>query len=256
SARYGDPWQRTSVEKVEPLWTSCRAATKVGWELGRLPIVVPQQAAQMLATLDFSHVTADFLPRLDQSIVQPLVIAFFMIMADVRTDRPAQHGLAKENHPVQTLFAETSPESLQLGIEIGRMRRQANRLDSGLPENIAKSFTELGVPVHEEIALPHQEAVVGPGQIPCYLFHPKVVGAYRRAGEMDSASYQFHDHQEIESDQAVLGPNFDRREIDGSQHVPMRLEKGMPGRLAPPLGHWFHAMFFQDIGHACRGNLM
>jgi hypothetical protein len=82
-------------------------------------------------------------------------------MADVRTNRPAQHVLAKENHPAQALFAQTSPESVQVSIEIGRMRRQANRFDSGVPENSAKTFTELGDPIHEEIALPQQEAVVG-----------------------------------------------------------------------------------------------
>ena len=92
-----------------------------------------------------------------------------MIMDHVRTDRPAQHVLAKENHPVQALFLQAPLESLQMSIEIGRPRRQANRLNTGVPENSAKPFTELGVPVHEEIALPHQEAVVGPG--PAYRAH-------------------------------------------------------------------------------------
>src|SRR5882672_5127378 len=73
---------------------------------------------------------------------------------------------------------------------------------------------------------------------------------------MNAASRQLHDDQEIEGDEAVLRPNFDRSEIHGSQHVPMRLEKGMPRRLAPPLEHWFDAMLLQDIGNARRGNIM
>jgi len=48
--------------------------------LGRSPVVVTQQAAQMLATANVAHVSAYFLAGLDQPVVQPLVIAFSMIM--------------------------------------------------------------------------------------------------------------------------------------------------------------------------------
>ena len=59
----------------------------------------------MLATLNVTPITAHFLSRLDQPVPQPLMIAFSMIMADVGADRPAQHVLTKENHPIQALFA-------------------------------------------------------------------------------------------------------------------------------------------------------
>ena len=97
---------------------------------------------------------AHFLSSLNQSILQTLMVSLAMVVAEVGMDGSAQHVLAKENHPTQALFLQAPPKSLQLSIEIGRMRRQANRLDSGVPENSAKAFTELGVPVHEEIALP------------------------------------------------------------------------------------------------------
>src|SRR5437764_5840437 len=61
-----------------------------------MPVVVTQQAAQMLATLNVTPITAHFLSRLDQPVPQPLMIAFSMIMADVGADRPAQHVLTKE----------------------------------------------------------------------------------------------------------------------------------------------------------------
>jgi hypothetical protein len=73
---------------------------------------------------------------------------------------------------------------------------------------------------------------------------------------MNAASRQLHDDEKIEGDEAVLRPNFDRSEIHGSQHVPMRLEKGMPRRLSPPLRRRLDAMFLQDVGHAGRGDLM
>src|SRR5438552_5872402 len=104
----------------------------------------------MLATLNVTHVSAHFLTRLDQPIVQALMVSLAMIMAQVSSDGSAQHILAKENHPVQTLFTKAPPKSLQVSIEIGRTRRQADRLDTRVSENIAKPFTELGVPVHQQ----------------------------------------------------------------------------------------------------------
>src|SRR5947207_992877 len=81
-----------------------------------------------------------------------------------------------------------------------RMRWQANRLDAGVPENIAKPFTELGVPIHQQITLANQEALVGSNQVPSDLLHPRIFGAYCRTGEMNSAGRQLHDDEEIGGD--------------------------------------------------------
>src|SRR5205085_12454086 len=62
--------------------------------------------------------------------------------------------------------------------------------------------------------------------------------------------------EEIEGDEAVLGPNLDCRKVDGRQYLPVSLEKGLPGGLAPPLGRRLDAMLFQDVGHAGIGDLM
>jgi len=73
---------------------------------------------------------------------------------------------------------------------------------------------------------------------------------------MNQAGCQFHDRQEIKSDEAVLGPHLDRRKIDRSQHVPMRLEKGLPSGLSPPFWRRLDAMLLQDVGDAGRGDFM
>ena len=57
--------------------------------LRRLPVVVSQQAAQMLAALNATRFAAHFLPGLDQPILQPLVVSLPVIMADVGS-RPRQ----------------------------------------------------------------------------------------------------------------------------------------------------------------------
>ena len=50
--------------------------------------------------------------------------------------------------------------------------------------------------------------------------------------EMNPASGQLHDDQEIKGDQTVFGPNLDCREIDGGQYIPMSLEERLPGGLS------------------------
>ena len=46
-------------------------------------IVVSQQAAETLATLNIAFVGTDFVPRPDDLIVEPLVIAFLVVMVEI-----------------------------------------------------------------------------------------------------------------------------------------------------------------------------
>ena len=57
------------------------------------------------------------------------------------------------------------------------------------------------------------------GELAASLFHPTFVGTGRASGEMNTASLEFHDKEQIESDQSVPGPDFDRSKIDRSQNV-------------------------------------
>src|ERR1035438_8217751 len=78
------------------------------------------------------------------------------------------------------------------------------------------------------ITLAVEKAFFYIGQIAGDLFHPGLLGIGRTTREVNAAGGEFQDEEQIDGDQAVLGPNFDRREIDGRQHVPMGLEKGLP----------------------------
>jgi len=83
-----------------PASRSCRDGNEKWQALRCLPVIVTQQTAQMLLTVNITQVSAHFLPSLNQPILQTLMISFTMIVADVGMHNPAQHVLAKENHPV------------------------------------------------------------------------------------------------------------------------------------------------------------
>jgi len=142
----------------------------------RLPIVVKQQTAQMLATLDITHVSPHFFASFNQPVLKTLMVSLAMIVADISVDSPARHFLAKEDHPIQAFFAQAPPKSLQMGIEIRRMWWQPDGRNPGIAEDHAKRLAELGVTVHEEITFPQQEAVIRGHEVPSDLLHPGVFG--------------------------------------------------------------------------------
>ncbi len=57
------------------------------------------------------------------------------------------------------------------------------------------------------------------GELAGHLFHPCFVGTGRATREVHAAGFEFHDKEQIESDQSVPGPDFDRSKIDRSQNV-------------------------------------
>ena len=87
-------------------------------------MVVPQQAAESLTTLDLAEGTPYFLTRHDDAIGQSLVIAFFVVMGEELANRGPQRRLAEKNHPIETLFFERAVKSFQVGVQIWTSRRQ------------------------------------------------------------------------------------------------------------------------------------
>src|SRR5262245_55282577 len=100
------------------------------------------------------------------------MIPLAMKMADVLLQRVTQHVFSEEDHSVQALLTQASPESLQVSVKIGRSRWQAYRLYARVAQSIAEGLAELAVAVHQDITLAGQESFIGSRQIPSHLFHP------------------------------------------------------------------------------------
>ena len=208
-----------------------------------------QQAAQPFPATDFADRTADFPACFDETILQSLVIAFSVIMKDVFTHRASQHGLTKENHAIGAFLPKTAPETLQMCVQIGRLRRQAHRRGARVAQHLAKSGTELAVPIHQDIALRSQKAIPSRRQIPGHLLHPDFVRIRCDTGAMDPARGQLHDEEQVICHQSLAGPDLDRREVDSGQNLPVGLEKRCPRGLILPLGRRLDAVALQDVGY-------
>ena len=114
-----------------------------GTLLGCSSVVVPQHPAQAAATFDRADGAAHLVTWLDQPIVESLVVPLGVIVALEFHDRIPQALLSEEDHPLQALGLQAAKEPLQIGIQIRRLQRQADRSHSGLAKNLAKTIAEL-----------------------------------------------------------------------------------------------------------------
>ena len=62
------------------------AENAVGDLSGGVAVVIPQHSTEPFATLDLAGDSTDFFTRLDQFIVEPLVISFAVIMPEIFGD--------------------------------------------------------------------------------------------------------------------------------------------------------------------------
>ncbi len=219
-------------------------------------MVVPQQTPQSLSASHRARRAPDLRTRFDQAIVQPLMVSFPQIMPHEFPDGAPQHRFPEEDQAVGTLLAETPPEPLQVGIEIGRSSRQPRQLGPSVAQDPAERRAELAVPVQQQVTLPGQEAVVGRGQVAGHLLHPGLIRMGGDAGTVDPAGGQLHHEQQVEGNQAAAGPDLDRREVGGGQNFPVGLQKRRPRRLPFPLGSRLDAVSLEDVGDAAVGQFV
>ena len=79
-----------------------------------LSVVVSQKTPKSPTTNHPSLPRADIFLRLDQAIVQSLMIPLSVIVSEVFPDGPSQHRFAEEKHAMEAFFLYGSHESIKL----------------------------------------------------------------------------------------------------------------------------------------------
>ena len=82
---------------------------------GGFSVVVSQDAAESLAALDVTTDATDFLGRIDQSVVEALVIALCVIMGQERNRSGVDRFLSEEYQAMQALILKGAHEALDVG---------------------------------------------------------------------------------------------------------------------------------------------
>ncbi len=79
-----------------------------------------QHPAEPLEALDWSDRRFVAAIRLDQSVVEPLVIPLRVVMSGEISGRLLERPLAEEDHSVEALILDRSDEPLGVGVGLGR----------------------------------------------------------------------------------------------------------------------------------------
>jgi hypothetical protein len=177
------------------------------------------------------------------------MVSFSVIMGNEFLSGDTQRSVTEENHAVKAFFFYGSNETFEMCRQIRRSRRQANATGAGVLNQFAKRLAVLGISIHEQVALVAQESIQGVGEVAADLRHPGFGGMAGAAGQLHSKGGQLQDKQEIEGNEASLGPDLDSGEIDGGQNIPMGFEECMPCGLTSSFRGRFDAVLSEDVGN-------
>ena len=110
--------------------------------------------------------------------------------------------------------------------------------------------------IHQDVSLVLHEPVDGISEIPSDLLHEIVTKGQRTRGQVNASSRKFHDEEQIVGYEPTFCPDFNGGEVDGCEHIPMRLDERLPSCLALPIWSWFDPMLFENVADGSIGNVI
>jgi len=211
-------------------------------------VVVSQQPAKSFATFDFPGDGSDFQAGIDQPVFQPLMISLGMVMQSVGFQRGTQRTFTEKNHSIQRFEFQASHESLEIRIQIWTSRGEQDWLHTGTLSHILPQRLELRVPVHQQMRRVPQETIFGRSQVTADLPNPLLIRIGRHPCDLDPASFQFHDDEDVHRHESLHRPDFDRSEIDRSDRLPMGFQERLPrGSTTFPFRSRFDTVLFENV---------
>ena len=191
---------------------------------------------------------------MQELVVESLVVSLAMVVFYVLVDETTQMPLAERDHACETLLFDRPDEPLGIGVEIGTLRRQPNRLNTGALQDLAKDPRIEGIAVVNQMARPAQTAIDRVGQIAGLLLHPRAARLRVDPGDGHAAGSQL-DHEEDEvPPEPRQRQHLDGEQIAGRQALPVRLQERLPGHVPAPLGRRVDSVVVQDPLHRGPGD--
>ena len=191
---------------------------------------------------------------MQELVVESLVVSLAMVVFYVLVDETTQMPLAERDHACETLLFDRPDEPLGIGVEIGTLRRQPNRLNTGALQDPAKDPRIEGIAVVNQRARPAQTAIDRVGQIAGLLLHPRAARLRVDPGDGHVAGSQL-DHEEDEvPPEPRQRQHLDGEQIAGRQALPVRLQERLPGHVPAPLGRRGDSVVVQDPLHRGPGD--
>ena len=191
---------------------------------------------------------------MQELVVESLVVSLAMVVFYVLVDETTQMPLAERDHACETLLVDRPDEPLGIGVEIGTLRRQPNRLNTGALQDLAKDPRIEGIAVVNQMARPAQTAIDRVGHMAGLLLHPRAARLRVDPGDGHAAGSQL-DHEEDEvPPEPRQRQHLDGEQIAGRQALPVRRQERLPGHVPAPLGRRVDSVVVQDPLHRGPGD--
>src|SRR6476661_1980308 len=101
------------------------------------------------------------------------MISFFVVMGHELTNRSTQRRLSNEDHPIQTFVFDCAHESLRVGVQVRRHRRQPDNLRSTLLHKPPELRGVLRVSINNQVTLGSERTALLVAKISAHLQHPR-----------------------------------------------------------------------------------
>jgi len=121
-----------------------------------LTIVIVEHSAKPLV-LSYSAVRRDRLHWNNETVVEPLMVTLQMIMRHKLANRIPQRVFTKEDHLLQAILPNRSDEPFRICIQIRRLRRQFDGLNSDRGKRSEKLPRVEWISIVDQIALPREK---------------------------------------------------------------------------------------------------
>jgi hypothetical protein len=210
-------------------------------------MVEAQHPPEPLVAFDGARCRFGTVRRLDQPIIDPLMIPLPVIVNGVLTSCLSKRPLAEEDHAIEALLLDRSNESFGVGVQVGRAVGQAHDFDTGILQEIPERDGELGIPVEDEEPFLSEGSIDGIGEVPADLYHPRFTWTGRDSSNVDATCCEFDHEEDIERDESTRCPDLDGEEVRGGKYVPVGLEELTPRRPFASLRSGVDSVLSKDV---------
>jgi hypothetical protein len=148
-------------------------------------MVIPQEPTEPQAA---AHVAALGSQRFgdNESVANPLVIPLSMVVFEECAQGLPEADLAEGHQAFQTFFLDGPHKSLRVGIAVRRLIRRLHDADASVREQAPKCPAPLGITVADQNSVTQQRPVARVRPRASDLTHERLVGLWRRSGDVDS----------------------------------------------------------------------
>ena len=122
-----------------------------------------------------------------------------VVVLDIDAQHVVEMTSASDQQPIETFGPNRLDPALRHGVGLGRQDRRADDLRPFCAENVIEACSEFGVSVADEKARRLFSLIEEHDRVSRLLCHPGVVGMWSAAGDVNPATGQIDDEQDVEN---------------------------------------------------------